>query len=189
MTRWLRKRLEPTDLVRDARGRFDRGQEPAVHELQLARLSIKPGDQVERLPFADASFDRIACSLVLSYVNNPLEALREIHRALRPGGRLVISTMRPDFDMSRIYQNLLHRLQSDPSMPLPPGVDCGAFLRDVPGLPQQRRVPLILAEEGQFAFFSREELTVMVERAGFRRVEIVTSFGDPPQALIATGHR
>ena len=160
-----------------------------MHELQLARLSMKQSDQVERLPFADASLDRIACSLVLSYLNNPVEALREFHRVLRPGGRVVVSTMQPDFDMSRIYQQLLRRLQSDPSMPLPPGVDRGAFLRDVRAFLSSAAFLSILAEEGQFAFFSREELTAMVERAGFRRVETVTSFGDPPQAFIAVGHR
>lgn len=189
MTRWLRGRLGPSDLVREARARFERGQAPAVHELQLARLSMRPGDQVERLPFGDATFDRVACSLVLSYLSNPIEALRELHRVVRPGGRIVVSTMQPDFDMSRIYQNLLHRLQSDPNMPLPPGIDRGGFLRDVRAFLSSAAFLSILAEEGQFAFFSREELTMMVERAGFRRVETVTAFGDPPQAIIAVGHR
>ncbi|MCY1004718.1 PilZ domain-containing protein [Nannocystis pusilla] len=189
MARWLRGRLGPQDLVRDARPRFERGQAPAVDELQLARLSIRPGDQVERLPFGDATFDRVACSLVLSYLSNPIEVLRELHRVVRPGGRIVVSTMQPDFDMSRIYQNLLHRLQSDPNMPLPPGVDRGTFLRDVRAFLSSAAFLSILAEEGQFAFFSREELIVMVERAGFRRVETVTAFGDPPQAIIAVGHR
>lgn len=189
LTRWLRGRLESDDLVRDARARLERGVMPTVHELQLARLAVKPSDQVERLPFADASLDRIACSLVLSYLNNPLETLREFHRVLRPGGRVVVSTMQPDFDMSRIYQHLLRRLQSDPNMPLPPGVDRGSFLRDVRSFLSSAAFLSILAEEGQFAFFSREEITAMVERAGFRRVETVPSFGDPPQAFITLGHR
>lgn len=189
LTRWLKGRVGGDDVVRDARGRLERGHLPAVHELQLARLSMKQSDQVERLPFADASLDRVACSLVLSYLGNPVEALREFHRVLRPGGRVVVSTMQPDFDMSRIYQQLLRRLQSDPNMPLPSGVDRGAFLRDVRAFLSSAAFLSILAEEGQFAFFSREELTSMVERAGFRRVETVTSFGDPPQAIIAIGHR
>lgn len=188
LTRWLRGRLAAEDLVREARPRLERGVMPTAHELQLARLAVKPSDQVERLPFADACLDRIACSLVLSYLNNPVETLREFHRVLRPGGRIVVSTMQPDFDMSRIYQNLLRRLQSDPSMPLPPGVDRGTFLRDVRAFLSSAAFLSILAEEGQFAFFSREEITSMVERAGFRRVETMPSFGDPPQAFITIGH-
>jgi ubiquinone/menaquinone biosynthesis C-methylase UbiE/pimeloyl-ACP methyl ester carboxylesterase/c-di-GMP-binding flagellar brake protein YcgR len=189
LTRWLRGRLLPGDVVREARARLERGQAVAAHELQLARLSLRTGDQVERLPFGDAHFDRVACSLVLSYLNNPLELLRELYRVIRPGGRVVVSTMQPDFDMSRIYQNLLRRLQTDPNMPLPAGIDRGAFLRDVRAFLSSAAFLSILAEEGQFAFFSRDELVMMVERAGFRRVEAVSAFGDPPQAIVAVGHR
>ena len=81
------------------------------------------------------------------------------------------------------------RVVTPPSMPLPPGVDRGAFLRDVRAFLSSAAFLSILAEEGQFAFFSREELTTMVERVGFRRVEIIASFGNPAQALIAVGHR
>lgn len=189
LVRWLRGRLGPDDVVREARGKLERGGAVAPHELQLARLSLKAGDQVEQLPFADGALDRVACSLVLSYLSNPVELLREYHRVLRPGGRVVVSTMQPDFDMSRIYQNMLRRLQSDPNMPLPPGVDRVSFLRDVRDFLSSAAFLSILAEEGQFAFFSREEITSMVERAGFRRVETVASFGDPPQAFITVGHR
>jgi ubiquinone/menaquinone biosynthesis C-methylase UbiE len=42
-----------------------------------------------RLPFGDASVDAVVLSEVLEHVAEPAEALREIHRILRPGGRLV----------------------------------------------------------------------------------------------------
>jgi len=41
----------------------------------------------EDLPFADASFDAAVCGLGLMYVPNPVEALGEMRRVLRPGGR------------------------------------------------------------------------------------------------------
>jgi SAM-dependent methyltransferase len=46
----------------------------------------------ERLPFADASFDLVTCSEVLEHIRTPSRALREMHRVLKPGGTLLLST-------------------------------------------------------------------------------------------------
>jgi ubiquinone/menaquinone biosynthesis C-methylase UbiE len=43
----------------------------------------------EALPFADESFDVVVTTLVLCSVPDQAQALAEIHRVLRPGGRLV----------------------------------------------------------------------------------------------------
>ncbi|MBI4280480.1 MAG: class I SAM-dependent methyltransferase [Armatimonadetes bacterium] len=45
--------------------------------------------QAEALPFSDSMFDSVLCTLVLCSVDDPLEALREVWRVLRPGGQLL----------------------------------------------------------------------------------------------------
>jgi len=43
------------------------------------------------LPFEDAQFDLIVCLGMFGYFDNVSQALREIHRVLRPGGTLIVS--------------------------------------------------------------------------------------------------
>ncbi len=44
----------------------------------------------EALDFPDNTFDVVLCALGLMYVPDPLQALREMHRVLNPGGRAVV---------------------------------------------------------------------------------------------------
>lgn len=47
---------------------------------------------LERLPYADASFDLVACSWVLEHLAAPERALAEVARVLAPGGHFVCLT-------------------------------------------------------------------------------------------------
>jgi SAM-dependent methyltransferase len=47
------------------------------------------------LPFANEALDLIALPHVLEFVESPHEALREVHRVLRPEGRIIISGFNP----------------------------------------------------------------------------------------------
>ena len=45
----------------------------------------------EKLELPDASFDVALCALGLMYMPHPEQAVREMRRVLRPGGRMVIA--------------------------------------------------------------------------------------------------
>ena len=50
---------------------------------------LREGD-AQRLPFGDASFDTVVCALGLCTIPSPAAAIAEMHRVLRPGGRLLL---------------------------------------------------------------------------------------------------
>jgi ubiquinone/menaquinone biosynthesis C-methylase UbiE len=63
----------------------------------------------EELPFAEESFDFVISTLVLCTVDDPARALAEIHRVLRPDGRLIfLEHVRSDEPGLALWQDRLH---------------------------------------------------------------------------------
>jgi ubiquinone/menaquinone biosynthesis C-methylase UbiE len=48
------------------------------------------------MPFASESFDVIVCRAAFKNFAEPLQALNEMHRVLKPGGKALIYDLRPD---------------------------------------------------------------------------------------------
>jgi len=71
------------------------------------RASLLRAD-VQRLPFAEGTFSGAACGGSLNELKDPLGALREARRVLKPGGRLaVMGILRARTPRGRRLQNLL----------------------------------------------------------------------------------
>ena len=47
---------------------------------------------IEAVPAPDQSFDVVLCAQVLEHVDDPAKGIAELHRVLRPGGRVLLST-------------------------------------------------------------------------------------------------
>jgi SAM-dependent methyltransferase len=48
--------------------------------------------RIEALPLEDESFDLVLCIQVLEHVDDPALAVRELHRVVKPGGRVLAAT-------------------------------------------------------------------------------------------------
>ncbi len=59
---------------------------------RFANVEVREGD-MHALPFADASFDLVVLMHALTYSTRPAQAVAEAARALRPGGRLLLSSL------------------------------------------------------------------------------------------------
>ena len=67
----------------------------AFGKARRPRLKFVRG-RAEDLPFPDASLDRVVGIVSFHHVERPDRALDEIHRAMKPGGRLVFLELHPD---------------------------------------------------------------------------------------------
>jgi ubiquinone/menaquinone biosynthesis C-methylase UbiE len=82
-------------MVARASGKARRRRLPATFQVALA----------QRLPFADATFDAVACTLALHHVaaDERQTAVHEMYRVLRPGGRLLVAEFQTPTARGRLH--------------------------------------------------------------------------------------
>jgi SAM-dependent methyltransferase len=84
------------DLISLMRKKFDVHSSACDYTDSLMRLpdvSVKIADlSTENLPFPDASFDLVTCTEVIEHLEHYRRTLRDMHRVLKPGGTLVLTT-------------------------------------------------------------------------------------------------
>lgn len=114
------------------------------------------------IPFASGAFDAVVCLGVISYVPNRLNALREMYRITKPGGRLLLT-----------FRNYYNPVVYEPTH----------WLKGVLGKP----IASIHAErEGEFkpgAFLKTQEIKPMLEQVGFK-VDATYGIGRGPWKLL-----
>ncbi len=127
----------------------------------------------KHLPFTENCFSKICCSLVVSYLEKPDVVVRELARVLAPGGRIVLSSMKPYCDMSSIYRDFLHQEVKDDEL---------ESARDL--LRAAGRIK-VKEEKGYYRFFSGKRMASMAEAAGLKNVDARCSFGDQTHLIVA----
>ena len=76
--------------------------EVALRKAELRGIKVKLGNIDNNLPFDDDIFDVVVCSEVIEHLFNPIEALEEIRRVLKPEGSLVLTTPNIAYILRRI---------------------------------------------------------------------------------------
>lgn len=80
-------------------------------------IRLIEGD-AEKLPFGDSSFDTVVCTYALCSVPDDARAISEMHRVLKPGGRLILvdhirSSIPPLFWLQWIYEFIPRRTKGE----------------------------------------------------------------------------
>jgi ubiquinone/menaquinone biosynthesis C-methylase UbiE/alpha-beta hydrolase superfamily lysophospholipase len=168
------------DIVPDALGKAKAHMTQAIQELEQRQptctkklqLSWAQVDLQHILPFADNQFDRIVSNLVLGYVDNPQAALEELYRVLAPGGRMVLSNLKPNGDFSGIYHDLVASV----------------------GQPEQREEARQLLhnygkirqaeKEGQFRFFDETEWNSILQSLGCHSAGVYPTFAHQAYLIV-----
>jgi ubiquinone/menaquinone biosynthesis C-methylase UbiE len=182
-------RILSVDYVSDAlqRGRQRLATQERVPSVAYVTANLDTRRGGISFPIAAESVDAILGALFLSYVKDPVAVLREMRGILRPGGRLVVSTLRRDADMSKLYMEGLEELAARGLGDLDAGdgsEELDALCRDY--FSQAARL-LDLEEQGTFRFYDDEEIQKLLVEAGFTDVTSLEALGDPPQAIVAAG--
>ena len=86
---------------------------------ELEQVNLQQGS-IETLPFEDSSFDAVSCTQTLLYVKDMARALQEIHRVLKPRGRIaIIETDWSGAIINNLDQGITHKIFDAWSLAVP----------------------------------------------------------------------
>lgn len=150
-----------------------------------ADLNIKKGNHV--LPFRENCFTKIVGSLLISYLEEPAKVVSEFYRTLKPGGSVVLSSLKRDTDMSKAFHDLVERIKEGKVMV--DGFTTEAILSSVQNYINATAHLSDLEEEGVFRFYTGDELKKLLKMANFVEVQVYETGGIPPQILVGVGYK
>jgi hydroxymethylpyrimidine/phosphomethylpyrimidine kinase len=139
------------------------GVEPSEGMAELARrkgIEVEIG-AAEDVPFPDERFDTVLLGTVLSYANDPQQAVNEAFRILKRGGHVVVSFLPREGSYAMLYDLAsLHRRHdpvTSPEHPYPVKFIQGAH------------------------WLSTAEVTAFLKNAGFEKLEFVQTLTKHPK--------
>ena len=149
----------------------NRGNSQHTNPSTILNPSFSRLDLNKPLPFKNGSFDRIISNLVIGYLRDPAASIRELLRVLAPGGKLVITNLKPCSDLTQIYRNFVDQSTTETAIQ-----EARELLNNSSHIRQGE-------SEGAFQFYTQEEFQQLLKLCGADEPRVFPTFGN--QAFIS----
>ena len=183
--------IHEIDYVSDALDRARERLESVPHagmHVNFFEADLNDAEALARI-FPPSSYDAALLSLVLSYVRDAQSILHSIFRCLKPGGRIVLSSLKRDADVSRLYLQGVDELRQGRAREVLGSSAEGILDESVRRFLNDMARVLDLEELDVFRFLDPEEIEGLVAAAGFESSRSMLAFGDPPQAVVISARK
>jgi len=179
-SRFLKNKLNPEDLKP--------GKTEAKTANDIAMYSISFGNATRncKVDLPSNAFDRIGASLVLPYLYDPKSVLAEFYRILAPGGKIVLSSLKPNFDSSKSYMEEAEEINKRTDIS---GEEKERLLVSLREFSSFIGALIELEDNGRFKFFPSNELKDLMNETGFCNIAIKESLGNPSTAIIVSAEK
>jgi len=125
-----------------------------------------------KLPLKENSIGAICCNLVTSYLQNPNQCVESLVRLLKPGGRIVVTSLKPFADMSQVYRNFINIAKSKSDI-----YEARKLLSNAGRIK-------VKEAHGVYEFFSEDALVKLMNSTGLSEVETFRSLGDQANVVV-----
>lgn len=124
--------------------------------------------------FKEKSIDKICCSLLISYLKNPIALLKDLNFLLKDGGKIIVTSLKPYADLSIAYKNLINKSRNHSEVE-----EARLLLNSVGSIRYKEAV-------GHYKFFNEEEIADLFCKAGFKEVKTMRLFTDQVNVCLGT---
>ncbi len=174
-SRFLKNKLKPKDL------KLGKAEAKTANDIILSHISFGKARRDCKVDLPSNTFNRIGASLVLPYLYDPKSVVKEFYRVLAPAGKIVISSLKPNFDSSKSYMEEAEEIGKRADLT---DQDKGRLLSSLREFSAFVATLIELEDNGRFKFFTTHELIALMDEAGFCNIKVKESLGSPPTAII-----
>jgi ubiquinone/menaquinone biosynthesis C-methylase UbiE len=148
---------------------------PLAKSITLIRMDAL--DYLKTVP--DNYFDVVIAALFVSYIEQPSAVIAEIHRALKPAGRLLMSNPKPNANFSYVLIDSICDILRKPLAFFPVSLQIWLYAKRIERY----------SKTGVFSFFSQTETCRLLVGAGFELEKIKLAETFSGQAYLACAEK